>query len=65
LHADIREIAFDGAFDAVICMGTTFGFFDDEANRDVLARLHGLSGQEDACCWTSSIAISSFVRSPT
>lgn len=41
LHADIREIAFDGAFDAVICMGTTFGFFDDEANRDVLARLYG------------------------
>jgi 2-polyprenyl-3-methyl-5-hydroxy-6-metoxy-1,4-benzoquinol methylase len=41
LHADIREIAFDGAFDAAICMGTTFGFFDDEANRDVLARLYG------------------------
>lgn len=40
LHADIREIAFDGAFDAVICMGTTFGFFDDEANRDVLNRLY-------------------------
>jgi 2-polyprenyl-3-methyl-5-hydroxy-6-metoxy-1,4-benzoquinol methylase len=40
LHADIREIAFDGAFDAVICMGTTFGFFDDDANRDVLNRLY-------------------------
>lgn len=40
LHADIREIAFDGAFDAVICMGTTFGFFDDDANRDVLSRLY-------------------------
>jgi SAM-dependent methyltransferase len=40
LHADIREIAFDGAFDAVICMGTTFGFFDDEANRDVMHRLY-------------------------
>lgn len=40
LHADIREIAFDGAFDAVICMGTTFGFFDDDANRDVLTRLY-------------------------
>src|SRR5690606_39186454 len=39
VHADIREMEFDGAFDAVICMGTTFGFFDDDANRDVLARL--------------------------
>jgi 2-polyprenyl-3-methyl-5-hydroxy-6-metoxy-1,4-benzoquinol methylase len=40
VHADIREMEFDGAFDGVICMGTTFGFFDDDANRDVLARLH-------------------------
>jgi SAM-dependent methyltransferase len=39
LHADIREIEFEGTFDGVICMGTTFGFFDDEANRDVLRRL--------------------------
>ena len=40
VHTDIREIEFEGAFDAVICMGTTFGFFDDESNRDVLARLY-------------------------
>jgi 2-polyprenyl-3-methyl-5-hydroxy-6-metoxy-1,4-benzoquinol methylase len=40
VHADIREMEFDGAFDGVICMGTTFGFFDDDANRDVLGRLH-------------------------
>jgi SAM-dependent methyltransferase len=40
VHADIREMEFDGAFDGVICMGTTFGFFDDDANRDVLARLN-------------------------
>jgi SAM-dependent methyltransferase len=39
VHADIREMEFDGAFDAAICMGTTFGFFDDDANRDVLVRL--------------------------
>jgi SAM-dependent methyltransferase len=39
VHADIREMEFDGAFDGVICMGTTFGFFDDDSNRDVLARL--------------------------
>jgi SAM-dependent methyltransferase len=40
VHADIREMEFDGAFDGAICMGTTFGFFDEESNRDVLARLH-------------------------
>jgi len=40
LHADIREIEFEGAFDGVICLGTTFGFFDDDQNRDVLSRLH-------------------------
>ena len=40
VHADIREMEFDGAFDGIICWGTTFGFFDEEANRDVLARLH-------------------------
>jgi SAM-dependent methyltransferase len=40
LHTDIREIEFEGTFDGVICMGTTFGFFDDDANRDVLKRLH-------------------------
>lgn len=39
IHADIREMEFDGAFDGVFCMGTTFGFFDEEANRDVLSRL--------------------------
>ncbi len=39
LHADIRKIEFDGSFDGVICIGTTFGFFDEESNRDVLGRL--------------------------
>lgn len=39
LHTDIREIQFEGAFDAVICLGTTFGFFDDDSNRNVLGRL--------------------------
>ncbi len=40
LHTDIREIQFDGSFDAVICLGTTFGFFDEDSNRDVLGRLY-------------------------
>lgn len=39
LHKDIRDIGFEGTFDAIICVGTTFGFFDDEQNRNVLSRL--------------------------
>ncbi len=39
LHSDLREIGFQGMFDAIVCVGTTFGFFDDDTNRDVLARL--------------------------
>src|SRR5262249_56271967 len=33
LHGDMREMSFDGEFDAVICLGTTFGYFDDDTNR--------------------------------
>jgi SAM-dependent methyltransferase len=40
LHGDMREMAFEGAFDAVLCWGTTFGYFDDEANRKVIERLY-------------------------
>jgi len=39
LHKDIRDIGFEGTFDAIVCTGTTFGFFDDEQNRNVLVRL--------------------------
>lgn len=39
LHADMREMNFDGAFDAVLCYGTTFGYFDDDTNRQVVDRL--------------------------
>ncbi len=38
LHADMREMDFDAAFDAVLCLGTTFGYFDDESNAQVLGR---------------------------
>jgi SAM-dependent methyltransferase len=31
---------FDGAFDALTCLGTTLGYFDDEANRKVIERFH-------------------------
>ncbi len=40
LHADMREMNFEGAFDAVLCWGTTFGYFDDDTNRLVVERLH-------------------------
>ncbi len=40
LHADMREIKFEGTFDAVMCLGTTFGYFEEEANRAVVSRLH-------------------------
>jgi SAM-dependent methyltransferase len=40
LHGDMRDMAFEGAFDAVLCWGTTFGYFDDETNRQVIARLY-------------------------
>ena len=41
LHADVREVEFDGEFDAVLCLGTSFGFFDDTENREILRRLNG------------------------
>jgi SAM-dependent methyltransferase len=40
LHADMREMAFEGGFDAVLCWGTTFGYFDDDGNRSVVERFY-------------------------
>jgi SAM-dependent methyltransferase len=40
LHSDMREMSFDGAFDAVLCMGTTLGYFDEETNRRIVERLY-------------------------
>jgi SAM-dependent methyltransferase len=40
LHADMREMNFEGAFDAVLLWGTTLGYFDDETNKQVLERVH-------------------------
>jgi SAM-dependent methyltransferase len=39
LHADMREMSFEGTFDAILCWGTTFGYFDDDLNRKVVDRL--------------------------
>ena len=36
VHSDMREIPFEGEFDAVINMFTAFGYFDDEENQKVL-----------------------------
>ena len=36
IHADMREIPFEGEFDAVINMFTAFGYFDDTENQKVL-----------------------------
>ena len=40
LHGDMREMTFDGAFDAVLCWGTTLGYFDDEMNKRVVERFY-------------------------
>lgn len=40
LQGDMREMAFDGAFDGMYCWATSFGYFDDEKNLDVLMRIH-------------------------
>ena len=37
VHADMREMPFDKKFDGAYCMLTSFGYFDDEGNRQVLA----------------------------
>src|SRR6478736_3938981 len=43
LQGDMREMAFDSMFDAVVCWDTTFGYFEEEKNLDVARRmLNGL-----------------------
>lgn len=37
IQGDMRDLRFDAAFDAVYCVGTTFGYFDDDTNVQVLA----------------------------
>jgi SAM-dependent methyltransferase len=38
-QGDMRELAYDGEFDAVLLLSGSFGFFDDTTNEDVLARI--------------------------
>jgi ubiquinone/menaquinone biosynthesis C-methylase UbiE len=38
-QGDMRELAYQGEFDAVLLLSGSFGFFDEAINRDVLARM--------------------------
>ncbi|AKT44032.1 methyltransferase domain-containing protein [Chondromyces crocatus] len=40
LQGDMREMAFEETFDAVYCWATSFGYFDEEKNADILMRIH-------------------------
>ncbi|MFT6398254.1 MAG: SAM-dependent methyltransferase [Bradymonadia bacterium] len=39
LLGDMRELDFQSEFDGVYCVNTTFGYFDDSTNYDVLRRM--------------------------
>ncbi len=36
IHGDMRDLSFDRTFDGIFCMGTSFGYFDEESNLEVL-----------------------------
>lgn len=37
IHGDMREMVFEREFDSIYCFQTSFGYFDDETNRSVMA----------------------------
>ena len=39
VQGDMRELDYDGEFDAVLLLSGSFGFYDDATNEDVLARI--------------------------
>ena len=39
VHGDMRELTFDGKFDAAYCFFSSFGYFEDEINRNVVAQV--------------------------
>ena len=41
LHGDMRELPTDDSFDLVMCVGTTFGYFDDDENLQTLREFKG------------------------
>ncbi len=40
VRGDMREVTFDKPFDALLCWGTTFGYFSEEENELALRQLH-------------------------
>lgn len=36
VRGDMRDMPVTGSFDAILCLGTSFGYYDDEENRAVL-----------------------------
>jgi ubiquinone/menaquinone biosynthesis C-methylase UbiE len=40
LQGDVREMAFDEAFDGMYSWSTSFGYFEDDKNLNVLQRIH-------------------------
>ncbi len=38
-QGDMRELAYQGEFDALLLLSGSFGFFDEDTNRDVLRRM--------------------------
>ncbi len=40
IHGDMRDLGFDQTFDGVYCLGTSFGFFDDQVNVKVIEGVH-------------------------
>jgi SAM-dependent methyltransferase len=39
-QADIRDLSFESSFDAVYCLGTTLGLFDEDGNLQVIKNAH-------------------------
>lgn len=40
VHGDMMALDYDESFDAAYCVGSSFGFFDDQRNADVATRIH-------------------------
>jgi len=40
VHGDMREVTFDEPFDALLCWGTTFGYFSEEENELAIRQFH-------------------------
>ena len=70
VHGDMRELPWDGRFDAAVNWFTSFGYFDDEGNRAWLETVRrtlsrGAGSRSTFTAATSSCATASRPRSPT